>query len=279
MGIGQRVSANLEPVDGNVQSTGPDGEIALLAIEAIALREKSAAAMRGIPKHVSCLVRFYLDIRDDTKAELTGEQSVALLRDYLESLDERGRTAPSSAKHALSVWADALGIYWPLSRALVCSDAIVESDENSKKAPEMSLSTLRAIEEMAASKLTSPHKRAFASGIRLVTYGILRFPDVRRIRPFGADEDSVRGTIRACKTTKQNGQFWPWAFPREGMTGTRDWVQPFLDMRQPYRKRNGDGPPFAFMRADQTWEPVASDAAPYSATRRKLAIMCSIRRP
>ena len=83
----------------------PKDKITLLVIEAIALRAKSTAAMKNVAKHVSALVRFYLETRDGTKFQLTGDDSLILLYDYLESLAERGRTVPATAKHALSVWA------------------------------------------------------------------------------------------------------------------------------------------------------------------------------
>ena len=41
---------------------------------------------------------------------------------------------PATAKHALSVWADALGIDWPKTHALT-SAATVEHNEEAKQAP------------------------------------------------------------------------------------------------------------------------------------------------
>ena len=137
---------------GMYKAQAPKGEIALLVIEAISLRAKSTAEMKAIIKHVSCLMRFYLEVRGGTNVELTGGQSAALLRDYLESLAERGRTAPAAAKHALTVRAEALGIDSPLTNPLVCSEALVETTETPKQAPSMSLSTVRAFEEMAVNK-------------------------------------------------------------------------------------------------------------------------------
>ena len=186
----------------------PKGKIALLAIEALSLRAKSTSAMRGIANRVTGVVRFYVEMRacePESKVDLTGEQAVVLIRDYLESLAERGRTVPATAKHALSVWAEALGIDWPLTHALVCSAAIVESNETPKQAPAMELSTLRAIEETDVGKLTTAFKRAFAAGVLLMTYASLRFSDVQRIRTFEVNEDSVRGTLINCDILAPNG--------------------------------------------------------------------------
>ena len=104
---------------GMCKAHAPKGTIALRAIEAISLRAKAAAATRGMIKHVAGIIRFPLYIRDETKVGLDGGKSVVLLRDCLERLAGRGRTIPATAKHALSVWAEALCIDWPLSHTLV----------------------------------------------------------------------------------------------------------------------------------------------------------------
>ena len=73
---------------------------------------------------------------------------------------------------------------------------------------------------------------------------------------------------------KIHGRFWPWAFPREGITGSRDWIQPILDMRAAYKKMNGAEQSYTFMRLDHAWELLAAEPATYVTTRRKLAILC-----
>lgn len=173
---------------------------------------------------------------------LTGNESVVLIRDYLESLAERGRTAPASAKHAPKVWVEALIIDWPLTRTLVRSAAAVDSNDAPKQAPSMSLSTLRAMGEIATNKSATPYKRAFAAGALLVTYASLRFSDVQSTRTFERNEDAVHGTLLNCKTRKQHGQFWPRVCPLGGIAGSRDWAQPPVDMRASYRKVNGAVP-------------------------------------
>ena len=119
----------------------PKDKITLWAIDALSVRERTPTTLKSIIKHVSGLVSFYLETRKEAKCELTGEHSVALPRDYLESLAERGRTSPASAKHALTVWPDALNIDWPPSHAIVTSAASAESNEPAKQAPAMSLAT------------------------------------------------------------------------------------------------------------------------------------------
>ena len=109
-------------------------------------KAKSAASLRNVIRHVQGLVKFYIDNIVDTKIELTGDQSDVLLRDCLESLVGRGRAVPVAAKSALSVWADALWIDWPLTSKLACSSAVVGSNECPKQAQSTKLSALRAID-------------------------------------------------------------------------------------------------------------------------------------
>ena len=75
--------------------------ITALAIEALMQRRKSPASTRGVIRNVSGPIQFYLDTRDESNPNgitLTGESSVALLRDYLESAAERGRAAQGAVK-------------------------------------------------------------------------------------------------------------------------------------------------------------------------------------
>ena len=51
---------------------------------------------------------------------LTGDDSVVLLHDYIESTAERGRAVPGAVETSRSTWAEALGINWPLENPLVC---------------------------------------------------------------------------------------------------------------------------------------------------------------
>ena len=81
----------------------PKDKITLLVIDALSLRAKSTETMKGIAKHVSGMVQYYMGAREETNVQLTGSDSLVLIRGYLEELTERGRTAPAAAKHALAV--------------------------------------------------------------------------------------------------------------------------------------------------------------------------------
>ena len=67
----------------------PKGKIILLVIDALSLRDKSTATMKGIARHASGLVQYYLDTREETKVQLTGSDSLVLIHDYPESLAEQ----------------------------------------------------------------------------------------------------------------------------------------------------------------------------------------------
>ena len=124
----------------------------LLLIEAVTSRSKSTTATKSIAKHIRGLLNYYIEIRSETHVSLTAEHSAILLRDYIESHSERSRTVPATERHALNVWADALGIDWPTNHSLVTADVTIEHNEDAKQAPSMSVATVRQIEELARSK-------------------------------------------------------------------------------------------------------------------------------
>ena len=51
---------------------------------------------------------------DTSGIALTGDSSVVLLRNYIESVADRGRMVPGVVKTSLGTWSGALGISWTL---------------------------------------------------------------------------------------------------------------------------------------------------------------------
>ena len=111
----------------------------------------------------------------------------------------------------------------------------------------------------------------------LMSYTSLRFPDAQRIRAFETNEDSIRGTLVTWKTKKPHGLDWPWEFPRMGMAGANGWGRPLIDFRDARAKKNGFEPTFTSPRIDRMWELENAEPESYSATRRKLALVCGNR--
>ena len=200
--------------------------------------------------------------------------SLVLLRDYPESMQERGRISPAAARRALTVWSDALGVDWPLTNPLMISAATVESDDDPRQAPAMDIETIRNLEGPATNVAILIRKRAFAAGILLMNYDSLRFADVQRLRPIGANADSIHGTLLTSKVKKQHGQNLPRACPRMEITKRTDWAQPWLDLRTAYQKVNGAPTNCTFPLLDHSWALVDEGPFPYSTTRRKLALLC-----
>ena len=178
------------------------GEIVLLAIEAISVRARPPSAIRSIIKHVAGLIDLYLETRGETKADLTGDQPLVLVREYLESLAEIGRAAPAAAKRALAVRPEALGVDWPLPNPLLTGAVSVETNEAPRQAPSMRLSTVKSREEISTNDLVAPYKRAYASGILPMTYASLMCSEAQRLRSFGVNGDAVYGTLLSRKTKK-----------------------------------------------------------------------------
>ena len=170
-------------------------------------RCNSPASTRGVIKNVSGIIQFLLDARGGSNPgiTLTGDTSVVLCHDYLESVADRGRTVPGAVKPSLSTWSETLGVPWPLDNPLVCAAAQVESSEVSKHAHPMKLDTIKQIGSMALNVEITPFKSAFASGILLMTYASLRFSDVQRLRILEVDEDSAHGTLHQSKLRNRTG--------------------------------------------------------------------------
>ena len=59
-----------------------------------------------------------------------------------------------------------------------------------------------------------------------------------------------------------------------GITKRTDRIQPLLDLRTAYMKVNGTPTRYTSPRLDFAWALVSEGPAPYSTTRRKLAILC-----
>ena len=155
------------------------GRIVALTFEALMRRCKSPASTRGVVRNVKGLITFPLENRDDenpTGFTLTGESSVALFHDYIESTADRGRTVPGAVRTSLSTWAESLGIDWPLENPIVCAAAHVDSNEVPKHAPPMKLDTIKKLEELALNVEVAPFKRAFADGASLRHLRAYAFP-------------------------------------------------------------------------------------------------------
>ena len=139
----------------------------------------------------------------------------------------------------------------------------------------MALETAKLIEGIATNPEVAPFKRAFAAGLLLMTYASLRFSGSQSLLTFEVNEDAAHGTLTSCKTKRPHGLDWPWACPRLGVTGSRDWVAPLVEFRQAHLKANGHEPQFTFPRIDHLWQLESAVGASYASTRRKLALMCT----
>ena len=212
-----------------------------MAIESVTSQTESMASAKAIAKHAIGLIQFYLDTRMEGSGARTGVQSLVLLRDYLEPLSDRARTATASGRHALTARSEALGVDWPLTNPRVISASIIENADERKQAPSMDIETVKKLEHSATNAHICAYKRAYAAGILVMTYVSLRCDDVQKLRPFETDGASIYGTLIAppphththppeTKTEKQHFQHWPWACPRMGIARNTNWAQPLLDM-------------------------------------------------
>ena len=250
--------------------------IAILTLESIMQRCKSPASTRAVIKNGSGIIQFSLDTRAESNPDgvtLTGESTVVLLRGYLESVADRGRSVPGAVKTSLIAWYAALGAPWPIDNPLVCADAQVESNQVPKHDPPMKLDTIEKPDALAVNVEITPFKRVCAPGIQLITYTSLRFSDVQRLRILEVNDDSIRGTLLQSKTKKPHGIPWPWACPRMGASGSTEWATPLIELRVAQEKLNGSRHSCVFPCLNHRWGLEEAEPAAYSPTRRKLALL------
>ena len=104
---------------GTYKANVSQGVIALLVFGAISVRGKSKSTMETVVRVVDGLVMFRLKARRKTNAELTGPQSVFLLRRYIGPVANRGRAVLEDSEGAFVFCAGAIGIDWSRSNALI----------------------------------------------------------------------------------------------------------------------------------------------------------------
>ena len=240
---------------------------------------KSEASTKSTIANVSGLFRYIVDFPPDGGVALTGDSSIVLIRDCLEHAATRGRTAPAATMHSLGFWASAIQLDWPLDHALACAASAVESDVTPKQAPAMSIVTAKLLECIAANTEDSPLELQFAACIPPMSYDSFRFSGAQRPKSLDVNRDSIHGALLTGKNKKPHVPDWPRARPHMGMARAAEWIHPILDYRNARDKTNGTPPAFTFPRIRREWELGSTESANYSTTRRKLALLCSPRRP
>ena len=200
---------------------------------------------------------------------------MVLMRDFLESVDDRGRAAPGAVKSPLITRPEATGAPWPLDNPPVCVAARVESGDIPKHAPPMWLGAIKKLESTALNVAVGLFKRDFATGVLLMTYASLRCSGVQTLRILEANVGPSQGTPMQSKTKKPPGIPRPWATHRMGASGSTNSVSPLIDFQDARGKRNGAKFPFTFAMLSRMCELEKAGPSAYSITRRKLALDCS----
>ena len=89
---------------------------------------------------------------------------------------------PPTIRNSLCCWAAAIEIHWPIDHALTLDTVNVESNTTPQQAPAMPIETVKLLENMPTNEEVAPFKRAFAAGILLMSYAIVRFSGVPRLK-------------------------------------------------------------------------------------------------
>ena len=154
-------------------SRAPKGEIVRISIEAIDVRAKSPSARRSIIKRAPSLIGFYLDDLGDANVELAGDQSLVLVRDYLESHPGRGER-PRQEAYALRLFGPTPWPFGGRCRIRWPHRLSVETNEVKKRSSSTRSPTVKTIGEISTNSLVAPYRRAFAPCVILMTYASVR---------------------------------------------------------------------------------------------------------
>ena len=92
-----------------------NGETALLAIEDVTSRAKSANSAKSITEHIRGLINFYIDARSESAATLAGRRVVGLTPRLHRISGRTWGNCREAARHSLTVWPDSPVADWPLT--------------------------------------------------------------------------------------------------------------------------------------------------------------------
>ena len=199
---------------------------------------------------------------------LTGKDSYIAVAAYLTSVRGRGETVPAAAKHALGVFAAALGVNLALDHPLVSQAAAIPASKPVRQAPLLPVEMALAMEARALEENALEGRRVFAACIALMTNATLRFCDVQRVDSIDQNESAVFGTTWRSKT-KVSGQN-QWAAPKAGVAGSEGWHLPLFTYRTDYKKKYGRDPHFILPQLDTRWNIIEDVPMSAASARRAL---------
>ena len=77
-----------------------------------------------------------------------------------------------------------------------------------------------------------------------MTYPIIRFREVWRIRKSDVKSDSVHCAQENSTRDETSGLTRPWEFPRMGVTGSTEWANALIAFRGEHARKDGAPPSF-----------------------------------
>ena len=206
-------------------------------------------------------------VRKNPCVSKTGKESALPLAKYLDSVKARGRSVPATVRSALSVWAGALSIDWPVGDYAVLA-ACPKSAMIPKMAPMMPVDFLIKCEEGARNEEFPFLKRMFLAAVALMAHASLRFADAQAIASLWTNKSAIIGTLGASKTVLNSVQ--PWAAPRRGMRGVDGWHTTLVAFREKFKDEFGYFPKYLFPFLQKGWKEYSKMPARYHDTRKRL---------
>ena len=237
--------------------------------KAIRVRLSADRSIIAAAKHVNKYVDFVGDLRRTIPGiQMHGFDSYVAIQRYLDSLRARGRTVPATARSAMEAWNDALSTDLPLKHKCVMAECQGAKGATPKQAPMMPVELVRKLELSATDTSMPLARRAFCSGILLMTYGSFRFDDTKHMTDIQESGSAIHGVLSSTKNRTQVNE--PWAVPTTGITEKSGWAVPILELRKEMKRKHAFVPPFIFPDVSNDWTKLAPTPAKYATVRRRL---------
>ena len=185
-------------------------------------------------------------------APLSGEGATPVIVDWLDKLGERGPNVPHDGRHAITVYADALGILMPLKHPAVNVAQRVVRTKPKKHAPAVPLEFSIQLELFAADSKNDKNIRFYCSSLCLLIFASLRFSDTIEIQQLRTSKSAVCGVSIDQKSGSKR-ELINWAAPRRGFRSNGAWVNPILAYWGKFQPPKGEFY-HLFPQVDKNWK-------------------------
>ena len=147
-------------------------------------------------------------------------------------------TAPRNGLYALSLYGDAMGLPFPITRPAVAAAQRIAKRRKRRQSPMVPSEFVYKLEEYAACGNIDKNIRFSRSALFLQILASLRFSDAAQIATF-----SVTKTVVGWSSIDQrakDGELISWAAPRRGLRSNGAWANPLISYWGKFKPRGGE---------------------------------------